>query len=490
MMRVKWLAVIPLLWLYSCEQDDIPAPTGVIPKSMQPYVDQFVWEAEQRGLSMDVSRLTIEFDSDIQGGNSPGSVVGICTRVGNQQLIRLDTLNSLWLLSGNLGKEEILFHELGHCMLDRPHKDATLVSGDFASIMRSVGLLQYGDLNNFTSLFTGPVGVKAHRRDYYIDELFDQNVSTPCWSDSTITSPYPVRIYKDDFILNNQAGNLWVDPENNLWVYGRDRNFINTDGEFRSILPGIQISSITSDTNGNVWFAATEGSVPFIATYTDTGYQVKYTADDFPESFDRLDLVVIDDLDRIWISESNGNLFVDSGDGLEKAITQGQNRVFRMKKAPNNGVYLLRGGRFYMFDGPGSFIQLNQSNSELPDEFFWNFEIDNQGAVWLLPNASATQLIRLSTNGSVSTYDFLKVNMAQLRINAMTVDASGSLWVATANGLKRWEGNEFSDYCKYNTGIPALNVNNVVVSKNGDVWSIGRDPSTLVRQMVRSQPGI
>ena len=488
---MKWLAVILLLLLCSCEQDDIPVPTGVIPESMQPYVDQFVWEAAQRGIAIDVSRLTIEFDNDIEGGNTPGSVVGICTRAGNhQQLIRLDTLNSLWLLSGNLGKEEILFHELGHCMLDRPHKDGTLVSGDFVSIMRSIGLLQYGDLNNFTSLFTGPLGVKAHRRDYYIDELFDQNVPVPCWSDSTIASPYPVRIYKDDFIVNNQAGNLWVDPDNNLWVFGRGNNYINRNGEFESLLPNITVTSLTHDTDGTVWFAALQESTPIIATYAGDTYQIKYTMDDFPESFDRLDQMVIDDLDRIWISESNGNLFVDSGNGFEKVITPDESRIFRMKKAPNNGVYLLRGGQFYMFQDPENFTRLDQSNSDLPSDFFWNFEIDNQGAVWLLPNASASQLIRLSQDLDVTTYNFFQVNLAQLRINAMTVDASGSLWVATANGLKRWEGNEFSDFCKYNTGIPVLNVNNLVVSKNGDVWSIGRDPSTLVRQMVKSQPGI
>ena len=487
---MKWLTAILLFLLVSCDQDEVPIPAGVIPDNMQPIVDRFVQEAEMRGIAIDVSSLTIEFDSDIPGGNTPGSVVGICSRIGNQELIRIDTLNSLWLLSGNLGKEEILFHELGHCMLDRAHKDATLVSGDFSSIMRSIGLLQYGDLNNFTSLFTGPVGIKAHRRDYYIDELFDQATSAPCWSDSTMVSPYPVRIYKDDFIVNNRAGNLWVDPDGQLWTFGRGENFINTNGSFRSILPGIDITSLTHDNSGTVWFAANIASMPVIGTYNDDTYEIKFTVDDIPGSFDRIDQIVIDDLNRIWISENNANLLVNSGDGFESVVTPNESRIFRMKKAPNNSVYALRGGQFYMFQDPETFTRLDQSNSDLPSDFFWNFEIGKDGTVWLLPNASSSHLIRLSPDSQVSIYDFYQINLAQLRITDMATDPSGRLWVATANGVKRWEGGAFSDFCQYNTGIPALNLNRIVIGNEGNVWLLGRDPLTLVRQLIRSQPDI
>ena len=487
---MKWLAVILLFLLISCDQDEVPIPAGVIPETMQPIVDRFVWEAEMRGISVDVNSLTIEFDSDIPGGNTPGSVVGICSTTGNQELISIDTLNSLWLLSGDLGKEEILFHELGHCLLDRPHKDATLLSGDFSSIMRSIGLLQYGDLNNFTSLFTGPVGIKAHRRDYYIDELFDQGVSAPCWADSTMFSPYPIKVYKDDFIVNNQAGNLWIDPDGQLWTHGRGNNYLNINGSFSSILPGFDITSLTNDNSGTVWFAANQGSMPVIGTYNEGTYEIRYTVDDIPGSFERIDQILIDDLNRLWISENNGNLLVNTGNGFVQVVTPSEGRIFKMKKAPNNSVYTLRAGQLYEFQDPETFTRLDKSSSDLPSDFFWNFEIDKDGTLWLLPNASSSQLIRLSPDSQVATYDFYQINLAQLRITDMASDPSGGLWVATANGIKRWEGSAFSDFCKYNTGIPALNLNRIVVGNEGNLWFLGRDPLTLVRQLVHSQPDI
>jgi len=57
-------------------------------------------------------------------------------------------------------KELIVFHELGHCFLQRGHREDALPNGACVSIMRS-GIEDC--LDNYTS----------ETRSFYIDELFD-----------------------------------------------------------------------------------------------------------------------------------------------------------------------------------------------------------------------------------------------------------------------------------------------------------------------------
>lgn len=48
--------------------------------------------------------------------------VGLCeTFADGYKLIRIDV--DFWKVMGNGGKEEVIYHELGHCQLDRDHAD-------------------------------------------------------------------------------------------------------------------------------------------------------------------------------------------------------------------------------------------------------------------------------------------------------------------------------------------------------------------------------
>jgi len=419
-------------------------------------------------------------------------VVGSCTRLGYQHLIKLDTLNSLWVLSGNLGKEEIIFHELGHCLLDRPHKDDKFVSGDFASIMRTIGLLQYGDLNNFTRLLfgLGPVGLKAHRRDYYIDELFGQTVVTPCWSDSTITSPFPLTIFEDDIVKNREFRNLWLDAEDNLWLYGNEKNFLYSSGIFKNVLPVMEIRAMNNDGQGNLWITAVQEQQAIVGTYRRGEFKIKYTVDSIPGTFQTIDQILVDDLDRIWISDNTGNLYANTGDGFKLVVTTSQNRVFNMKQGPNHSVYMLRGGNLHIFDDPKTYSQLSRENSDLTTDFFRDLEVDKDGVAWLLPSGSAAYLLQLTPDHQVNRLDFYNINLAELRVNAIETDPLGDIWAATSNGIKKWEGNSFSNYCRYNTGVGVLTFSRIVVGNDGRIWSLGRDQKNLEQRLMLSEPGL
>ncbi|MDW3645675.1 MAG: hypothetical protein R8P61_01265 [Bacteroidia bacterium] len=117
------LLSIPLF--YACEPDEVL----VIDSRLKPYFDRFEEEASMRGLSLDFSDLEGKIE-DLDG------VGGQCVR--NSTLpdeVLIDFV--FWTQASELEKEFIVFHELGHCVLDRSHLDTKNADGTCVSIMHS-----------------------------------------------------------------------------------------------------------------------------------------------------------------------------------------------------------------------------------------------------------------------------------------------------------------------------------------------------------------
>ncbi|GJM28249.1 MAG: hypothetical protein DHS20C17_08840 [Cyclobacteriaceae bacterium] len=457
---------------------------------MRQYVDRFMWEAQKRGVFPDTTRLSFEFDRNIELGDPDLPVIGLCTRTDNLNQVTLDTLNALWLLSGYLGKEEIVFHELGHCLLGRHHRDDKFESGDFASIMRSVGLLQYGDLDNYNGLFTNPTGLRAHRREYYIEELFNENTSAPCWSDSNRVPPYPVTYFANDFIVNRDYRRLWIDANDNLWLYGGEKNYSYQHGAFIQELPGVQIASMNSSQSGETWVAGEIDEQKIIGIYKSGTLEIIYNQSQLPNEMGPIDQFLIDDSDRVWISDLYGNLYVNSSDGFDLVALPSQVRLSAMEKGPDNKVYVLKEGLFYVVENAATPVQFGKQNSDLPTSLFRNMKIDRDGVVWLQPGGSSDYLLQFNPDQSVKRINLIDAEIIGIRINQLASGADGTIWIATTNGIRKWENQSFSAYCKYNTGFRLLNFRQVLVASNGDIWSSARDPATQENLLVLSEAGI
>lgn len=117
----------------------------------QPYVDRFTNEAANRGKSMKVTDLVIKY-----GQLQRPLERGACEISPDEPptiTIRQDT----WLAMTEAEREELLFHELGHCVLRRLHKSDVAENGLPVSIMNP--FIVRGDLYSLN-------------QDYYLDELF------------------------------------------------------------------------------------------------------------------------------------------------------------------------------------------------------------------------------------------------------------------------------------------------------------------------------
>ena len=137
MLSSKWLL---LLILTSCSHN-----TTYVEPELIKYVDQYTiakgWQ--------------LEYAIDIRFDRLDSPMVGQCyySNSGNRQ-IRID--KDYWLTANDLYRTYLIFHELGHCDLNRVHDDKIDSKGYPVSIM-----------------YPSPFNL-GDRYNYYVNELFNR----------------------------------------------------------------------------------------------------------------------------------------------------------------------------------------------------------------------------------------------------------------------------------------------------------------------------
>ena len=137
----------------ACEEEPQIVLAGDTP--VQEYFDRFIYEASVRGL--DVEYATSQVEARIGDIVEP-NVIGQCRWSSNHShSITLD--RQYWTHANDLQREFLVFHELGHCVLGRDHRDESDANGNCVSIMSS-------------GTGTCRVFYLQHNRRGLVDELF------------------------------------------------------------------------------------------------------------------------------------------------------------------------------------------------------------------------------------------------------------------------------------------------------------------------------
>lgn len=180
-MRLKSFYIIGvlslvILFFFACQkQQEI---IYSVPDTFLKYTKRFEQEAKLRGHDIDFEKtgLIIEFQNT---GSIIPYAVGICyfSKDGSMPKIGMD--ETYWNSVSEDLKELTIFHELGHCALDRDHRNDTLQNGHWASILRG-----YPEEPS-----DHPLHYNIYRT-YYLDELFDPSTPPPTRT-STIQLTYP-----------------------------------------------------------------------------------------------------------------------------------------------------------------------------------------------------------------------------------------------------------------------------------------------------------
>ncbi len=143
--------ILIVFCIYSCTKADHIS----IDPNLQEYYDLFIEEANKRSvtLSPEATNVTMHF-TDIPSSQ----VLGQC-RYNPKAPNNVEIDFHHWNTFDDETKEFVVFHELGHCILDRDHRDDIDSSGRCESIMHS-----YKGLCIFEYF--------GSNREGYLDELF------------------------------------------------------------------------------------------------------------------------------------------------------------------------------------------------------------------------------------------------------------------------------------------------------------------------------
>lgn len=160
-------SLLVLVFVLSCDSEELPGP--MINDELQPYVDRFYDEAETRGFSLaqNIDALIADDVVPCGQGHSP-DFNGMFDKP--TIIIR----ESCWENLNDVAREILVFHELGHALLNRIHIEGILPNGHTKSIMCAGVDFDCSDMPDYFSC--------PDYRDYYIDELFDEEVGMPQWA--------------------------------------------------------------------------------------------------------------------------------------------------------------------------------------------------------------------------------------------------------------------------------------------------------------------
>ena len=129
---LKWILLVAgLVAFLSCGKDE-PIERYVQP-SLVPYFDRFVAQGILRGVLLDLEELHVS--GYIRLITEP-DVIGQCAHSDAEpNSVIIDKV--YWDKANDLQREFVVFHELGHCALNRGHLDDADNQGNCISIMNS-----------------------------------------------------------------------------------------------------------------------------------------------------------------------------------------------------------------------------------------------------------------------------------------------------------------------------------------------------------------
>ena len=159
MLKKSHFIAVLALFIFACDEGEPPREFENVDERLFGFFETFEKEAAARGMEIDLTDAILSaqiMEIDGQG------VAGQCSRPQNS----LDNdiiIDEYFINSPNVSdllKEFVVFHELGHCFLQREHREDQYPNGNCISIMRSC-IEDCRD--NYNNSF----------RAIYLDELFD-----------------------------------------------------------------------------------------------------------------------------------------------------------------------------------------------------------------------------------------------------------------------------------------------------------------------------
>lgn len=145
------------------------------------YVQVFIDKASENNYQLNAGafeRLAIEFDSSLEY-----PILGMCSISSRGLRIRINPVE--WeKRTFILDREQLMFHELAHCVMNKPHDDRTGLALD-SRINSNISI--QAKISLMSSYFIGDL--YGLNRAYYIKQLFNPNHVEPIYWNGSVQRP-------------------------------------------------------------------------------------------------------------------------------------------------------------------------------------------------------------------------------------------------------------------------------------------------------------
>lgn len=164
-MKMVYTTIL-LVCLSACAPKCHNAQVSIDP-ALEPYVDRFVSDAKAQGVELDITNLIVQF-GDLGPAPAQGSgadaEIGFCEWSATPTITINNNPNALnhWALADDRFHEWAMYHELGHCVLNRGHTSALWTALDGSSEPESIMYPYAPNLSEYGA-----------NRAHYVEELFD-----------------------------------------------------------------------------------------------------------------------------------------------------------------------------------------------------------------------------------------------------------------------------------------------------------------------------
>lgn len=190
---MRIISLFCLLILVGCGKDynpDLNRPH--VNTDLATYVNRFVQVADLLGHPVSLGRIQVNFVNTMEGSAIGKCYSGIMTP-------RVEVNRSYWERAGvtNSSREQLIFHELGHCLLGRGHRnDESYLYGTFIplSVMNSYAFGSWKYENNW---------------NYYMQELLQMSPNVVLNS-SNAGSQFPGQYYETPGLVPVASSNIML----------------------------------------------------------------------------------------------------------------------------------------------------------------------------------------------------------------------------------------------------------------------------------------
>jgi hypothetical protein len=149
--------MIGTLFFQSCAKEKEKTDLYQIDSEFSSFVQTFEATSVTQGADVSINDLVLEF-----GSTPTMNETGVC-EITEGETPRVTINERIWTNLNTMDRQEVIFHELGHCVLRRKHQDGTVTVGGYWGTIPSSIMYPYRI----------PGSIYEPNQEFYDEELFD-----------------------------------------------------------------------------------------------------------------------------------------------------------------------------------------------------------------------------------------------------------------------------------------------------------------------------